>query len=222
VDLFELSRVYRGTLDDGRAEEPNRLVALARVGGAPEAGRDGLLRLKSVLDRVARDLVAGPLEYRRATPDLFHPGRSAGVHLGSTPIGVVGELHPASLAVFDLDGRAVALDIDADALLAAAGERKAAELPRYPSVDRDLAVVVPEEAPAAELLATLRAAGGELLESARAFDEYRSAQLGEGVRSLAFALTFRSPERTLTDSEVDSLIATMRARLEADHGARSR
>jgi len=55
-----------------------------------------------------------------------------------------------------------------------------------------------------------------------AFDEYRSPQLGDGVKSIAFALTFRSPERTLTDSEVDSLMASIRKRLEADHGARSR
>jgi phenylalanyl-tRNA synthetase beta chain len=107
-------------------------------------------------------------------------------------------------------------------LLAASGQRKAAELPRFPAVDRDLALVVPEGVSAAELLATLRAAGGELLESAGAFDEYRAPQLGEGVRSIAFALTFRSPERTLTDSEVDSLLASIRGRLEAAHGARPR
>jgi phenylalanyl-tRNA synthetase beta chain len=222
ADLFELSRVYRGTLKDGRAEEPNRLTAVARVGGTPEAGRDGFLRLKAVLDRLAGELAAGPVEYASAAPALFHPGRSASIRLGGTELGVVGELHPKTLAVFDLDGRAVALDLDADALFAAAGERKATGLPRFPSVDRDLALVVPEAVPAAELLATLRAAGGELLESATAFDEYRSQQLGEGVRSLAFSLTFRSPERTLTDSEVDSLIASMRARLEAAHAARAR
>jgi phenylalanyl-tRNA synthetase beta chain len=222
ADIFELSRVYRGTLAGGLAEEPNRLTAVARVGGAAEAGREGFLRLKAVLDQLASELAAGPLEYRPASRDLFHPGRTATAHLAGIEIGVVGELHPKTLAVFDLDGRAVALDLDADALLAAAGERKAAGLPRFPSVDRDLALLVDEGVAAAELLATLRGAGGVLLESVTAFDEYRAAQLGEGVRSLAFALTFRSPERTLTDSEVDSLIASMRARLEAAHGARSR
>jgi len=82
--------------------------------------------------------------------------------------------------------------------------------------------VVSDEVPAAALLATVTAAGSELLESVTAFDEYRSAQLGEGVRSVAFALTFRSPERTLTDSEVDSLMASIRSRLETEHGARPR
>jgi phenylalanyl-tRNA synthetase beta chain len=222
ADLFELDRVYRGTGDNGLAEEPTRLTALARVGGTPEAGRDGFLRLKSIVDRLAADLAAGPVEYRKTEADLFHPGRTASINLAGREIGVLGELHPATLSVFDLDGRAVAFDLDADALLAAAGDRKARELPRFPAVERDLAVVVSEAVPAAALLAGVAAAGGELLESVNAFDEYRSPQLGEGVRSIALALTFRSPERTLTDSEVDSLMASIRKRLETDHGARPR
>jgi phenylalanyl-tRNA synthetase beta chain len=134
-------------------------------------------------------------------------------------VGIVGELHPATLRVFDLDGRAVALDLDADQLRAAAGERKARELPRFPAVDRDLAVVVADAVSVAELLATIGPTGGALLESVTAFDEYRSEQLGRRVRSIAFALTFRSLERTLTDSEVDSLMVSIRSRLEAEHRA---
>ena len=222
ADLFELSRIYRGAHPDGLADEPTRLTALARVGGTPEAGREGFLRVKSVIDRLAADLAAGPVEYRRAAANLFHPGRTASVHVAGREVGVAGELHPATLQVYDLDGRAVAFDLDADALLAAAGERKARELPRFPAVERDLAVVVSDGVPAAGLLASIRVAGGELLESVTAFDEYRSPQLGEGVRSIAFALTFRSPERTLTDSEVDSLMASIRNRLETEHGARPR
>ena len=222
ADLFELSRVYRGTNPDGLADEPTRLAAVARVGGTPEGGRDGFLRLKSVIDRLAADLAAGQVEYRRAEANLFHPGRTATVRLAGREIGVVGELHPATLQVFDLDGRTVAFDLDADALLAAVGERKARELPRFPAVERDLAVVVSDEVTAAALLATIAAAGGDLLESVTAFDEYRSPHLGDGVRSIAFALTFRSPERTLTDSEVDSLMTSIRKRLETDHEARPR
>ena len=222
ADLFELARVYRGSDAQGLAEEPQRLTAVARVGGSPAAGRDGFLRLKSVLDRLAADLAAGPVVYARHSERLYHPGRTASVTVGGRLLGSVGELHPATLAVFDLDGRAVALDLDVDALVAAAGDRKARELPRFPAVTRDLAVVVADEVPAEAVLDTIRAAGGELLESLAAFDEYRSEQLGEGVRSLAFALTFRSPERTLTDSEVDQLLTAIRARLETEHRAKGR
>ena len=222
ADLFELARVYRGTDSQGLAEEPLRLTAVARVGGSAVAGRDGFLRLKSVLDRVAADLATGPVEYRPVAENLYHPGRTASVSIGGRQLGVLGELHPATLAAFDLDGRAVAFDLDADALVAASGERKAKELPRFPAVTRDLAVVVAESITATALLASIQAAGGELLESLTAFDEYRSEQLGEGVRSVAFALTFRSPERTLTDSEVDQLLTAIRKRLESEHGAKGR
>jgi len=134
----------------------------------------------------------------------------------------VGELHPSTLAVFDLDGRAVALDVDAEALIAARGERKATELPRYPAVHRDIAVVVDANVSAGELHRTVKEAGGNSLESLRAFDEYRGDQVAEGRKSIAFTLTFRSPERTLTDAEVEKAMSEIRKRLEKKHGARVR
>ena len=195
---------------------------MAPVGSTQEAGREGFLRLKSVLDRLGAELAAGPVEYRAAREHLYHPGRTAGVWLRGGQVGVLGELHPETLAVFGVEGRAVALDVDTELLVKASGERKAAALPRYPAVDRDLAVVVAEEAPAAELLAAIRGAGGELLEAVGAFDEYRGSQVDGGHKSIAVALTFRSPSRTLTDAEVDSSMAKIRAALQARHGARFR
>ena len=222
VQVYELARVYHGTAADGRAEEPTRLTALISTGASPDAGRQGLLQMKSVIDGLARELACGPASYSSAQPPLYHPGRTASVSVGGVEIGLVGELHPATLGVFDLDGRAVAFDIDVGALLAQTVDRRAIELPRFPAIERDLAVVVPEPVPATNLLAAIRAAGGELLESLTAFDEYRSEALGQGVRSIAFALTFRAPERTLTDSEVDERMKAIRKRLESEHGARGR
>jgi phenylalanyl-tRNA synthetase beta chain len=86
-------------------------------------------------------------------------------------------------------------------------------------VNRDLGVVVPEQVLAAELQATIKEAGGPLLESVRAFDEYRGGQVPEGHKSAAFALTFRSPERTLTDAEVDAQLEAVRRELRRRHGA---
>ena len=219
VDVFETARVYRGTVDGGLAEEPVRLTVVARVGDEPGAGRAAFLRLKSVMDRLAADAAAPGAAYERAAPHLFHPGRTATVAVGGVELGVLGELHPSTLAAFDLDGRAVALDIDVQALLGAAAERKAAELPRYPSVQRDLAVVVDEDTPAAMLHATIKAAAGPFLEHVRAFDEYRGGQIGDGRKSIAFTLTFRSPERTLTDAEVEGVMAEIKRALERKHRA---
>jgi len=222
VDVFELARVYRGRHPDGLADEQIRLTVIARVDTDADAGRRGFLRLKSVMDRFAQDLMAGTVRYLRAAPDLYHPGRAATIMVGGREIGIVGELHPSTLAVFDIDGRAVALDVDAEALIAARGERKATELPRYPAVQRDIAVVVDANVPAAEIHRTIKEAWGNSLESLRAFDEYRGDQAGEGRKSIAFTLTFRSPERTLTDAEVEKVLSEIRKRLEKKHGARFR
>src|SRR5438874_1279770 len=222
VDVFELARVYRGKRPDGLADEQVRLTVLARVDADAEAGRRGVLRLKSVMDRLAQDLVAGTVRYLRASPALYHPGRTASIMVGGREVGGVGELHPSTLAVFDLDGRAVALDVDAEALIGALGDRKATELPRYPAIQRDIAVVVDANVPAGDLHRTIKDAGGSSLEGVRAFDEYRGDQAGEGRKSIAFTLTFRSPERTLTDAEVEKVLSEIRKRLEKKHGARFR
>jgi phenylalanyl-tRNA synthetase beta chain len=86
-------------------------------------------------------------------------------------------------------------------------------------VNRDLAVVVAEAVEAADLRATIVAAAGDLLESARAFDEYQGGQLRPGCKSVAFSLTFRSQERTLTDAEVDQVISRIKSALAERHGA---
>ena len=218
VDLFELARVYRGAAEDGLADEPVRLTVIAQAGDA--AGREGFLRLKSVMDRLAADRAAGEVGYEPASSShLFHPGRTARLTLRGKELGVLGELHPSALIPFDLEGRIVALDIDLATLLSASGERKAVELPRYPAVQRDLAVVVEEVVPARELQATLKQAAGVVLESVRAFDEYRGGQVQDGRKSIAFTLTFRSPERTLTDAEVEGVMSEIRKALEKRHRA---
>ena len=219
VDMFEMARVYRGKDKEGLADEPVRLTAIAHVDGGPDAGRQGFLRLKSVMDRLAADLATGPVEYVRSSPALYHPGRTATMTVGGREFGLLGELHPTALRTFDLDDRLIALDIDVATLRAASGERKATELPRYPPVQRDLAVVVVESAPAAGLEQTVKDAGGGFLQDVYAFDEYRGGQVGEGLKSVALALTFRSPERTLTDAEVDGVMADIKKALQKMHSA---
>src|SRR5260221_13597641 len=87
VDVFELARVYRGKRPDGLADEKIRLTVLARVDAGPDAGRRGFLRLKSVMDRFAEELVAGNVRYLRASPDLYHPGRTASIIVGGSETG---------------------------------------------------------------------------------------------------------------------------------------
>ena len=218
---FELASVYWRNLEDAerQPEEPLHLGAIMVAGVDPQAGRAAYLELKSTLDAAAAVLGVPALDYVRGAGLLFHPGRTAAVQAGGRDIGLLGEIHPLTAGQFDLEARVVGMEIDLHALIAAATPIAIRALPRFPAVDRDLAVVVAAELEAARLLAVLRAGGGELLESATAFDEYRGAQIGEGLKSVAFALTFRSPERTLTDAEVDALIGAMKATLADDFGA---
>ncbi len=199
--------------------EPHRYGALAVGPLVPRSWRGGgepadFFALKGVLEALAASLGCPPLEFEPATEPFLHPGRSAAVAVGGTPLGWLGEIHPLVCRNWDIDA-AVGFEIDAAPLLAAAtlGEEVFEDVTTYPAALRDLAVVVPAETPAAEVRAATLAGGGELLRSAEVFDLYEGPQLGEGKKSLALALEFRAPDRTLTDEEVDAARASIEAEL---------
>ncbi|HEY1161543.1 MAG TPA: phenylalanine--tRNA ligase subunit beta, partial [Candidatus Dormibacteraeota bacterium] len=152
----------------------------------------------------------------------FHPGRCAAVVLDGRLLGYIGELHPTVASTFKIEGRLVAIEIDVEPVLAAARIPRAQPLPRFPAIERDLAVVVEDHVAAGALLATIMELGGEFLEQALAFDEYHGPQVPDGHKSIAFALTFRSPERTLTDAEVDKVMTEIKLALQKRHKARFR
>ena len=222
VKVYEIAATFLARVGDKttqQPEEPQRLGAVADAGTTPESGRAGFYAMKSVLDGFVRELGAPASTYQRASTELFHPGRCAAVFLDARQLGYIGELHPSVVAGANVEGRLVAMEIDLEPVLNAADIKRALPVPRFPAIDRDLAVVVEEHVAAGALLATVKEAGREFLENARPFDEYRGAQVAEGRKSVAFALTFRSPERTLTDAEVDEVMAEIRIALEKKHGA---
>ncbi|GAB7191065.1 phenylalanine--tRNA ligase subunit beta [Kineococcus sp. NUM-3379] len=133
----------------------------------------------------------------------WHPGRCARIGTADgRELGFAGELHPRVVAALELPARTCAVELDLDALVAAAPASVAAPaVPAFPPALQDVSLVVDAGVPAAEVEAALRAGGGELLEDVRLFDVYTGDQVGEGRRSLAFALRFRAPDRTLTAEE---------------------
>jgi phenylalanyl-tRNA synthetase beta chain len=154
---------------------------------------------------------------------FLHPGRTATVVAGDErTLGWVGELHPSVAADWDLDGGAAAFEIDFDLLAEIAPPpARYRDVTTYPPVVQDIAVVVAEEMPAAEVEAVVRAAAGPLLDRLELFDVYRGDQVGEGNKSLALRLEFRSPERTLTDEDVAEARAAIERAL-AELGAKLR
>jgi phenylalanyl-tRNA synthetase beta chain len=135
----------------------------------------------------------------------WHPGRCAELQLDGKRVGFAGELHPRVVAALDLPARTVTAEANLDILVAAAeaaGPVPAPVLSPYPPSSVDVALVVDASTPAADVEAAVRDGAGELLEDLRLFDVYTGPQVGEGRRSLAYALRFRAPDRTLTDVEV--------------------
>jgi phenylalanyl-tRNA synthetase beta chain len=194
VSLFEIGRVNPGGGGDLPHEHEHLAVVLA---GQEATAATTLWR------RLARHMaVSGPGVIN--TPvDGLHPGRSGQVLADGQPVGALGEIDPQVLDAYEIDERVAWLEVDLGALLEADRGLTPYRAPsRYPSSDIDLAFTVPDDVSADEVAATLTEAGGDLLATVALFDVFRSDQLGEGHRSLAFALRFESSDRTLNDAEV--------------------
>ena len=149
-----------------------------------------------------------------------HPGRAAKLLVGDKCIATVAELHPAMMAAFEISKRTVIAEVDLEML----GELRCKmghvhALPKFPAVTRDIALVMDEATTVGSVLKSIRKAGGALLEKAEMFDIYRGAQLGEGKKSVAFSLSFRTAERTLSDEDVNPLMQKILAACEKDCAA---
>ncbi|HEY4888698.1 MAG TPA: phenylalanine--tRNA ligase subunit beta [Candidatus Dormibacteraeota bacterium] len=224
VRIYEIAAAFLARVGEknSQPDEPLRLAAVATAGSTADSGQQVFYRMKSVLAACIEALSAPECTYQRGAAELFHPGRCAAVILEGRQLGYLGELHPTVGADLKVGGRLVAFEIDVEPVLAGSRSPRAQPLPRFPAVERDLAVVVEEPVAAGSLLASIKESGGDLLENARAFDEYHGAQVPEGHKSIAFTLTFRSPERTLTDAEVDRVMTEIRSALEKRQQARFR
>ena len=224
IRVYEIASAFLAPVGDKSEQpvEPMRLGVVASAGASAEAGRTAFYAMKSVLDASFAVVGAPPCTYQRGAQELFHPGRCAAVVLDGRLLGYIGELHPTVASTFKIEGRLVAIEIDVEPVLAAARIPRAQPLPRFPAIERDLAVVVEDHVAASALLATIKEVGGDYLEQAHAFDEYHGPQVPEGHKSIAFTLTFRSPERTLTDAEVDKVMTETKLGLQKRHKARFR
>ena len=183
-----------------------RHAAAVLCGNLSPAGWWGPARAATWADAVQAARVV--LRTARATATVrpaaiapWHPGRCAEFVVGDTVVGWAGELHPRVVAAFGLPERTCAMELDLD-LLDPPVPARAPHLSTFPPVLLDVALVVGEDVRSADVLAALTDAAGELLEDARLFDVYRDKdRLGAGLKSLAFSLRFRAPDRTLTVEE---------------------
>ncbi|MET3963735.1 phenylalanyl-tRNA synthetase beta chain [Marmoricola sp. OAE513] len=174
--------------------------------------------------RQVADAVGVTLSVDAAQQAPWHPGRCAAISVvaegGPVPIGYAGELHPRVCVATGVPARTVAAEIDLSRLLQhAVAIVPAPEFSTFPVAKEDVALLVALDVPAEAVAATLREGAGELCESVRLFDVYTGEQVGEGNRSLAFALRFRAPDRTLTEAETGAARAAAVELAAARHGA---
>jgi phenylalanyl-tRNA synthetase beta chain len=211
VALFELGRVFAPP-EPGNTLPRERLhLAAARAGQVVrvphEPDRDvSVYDITAVIEALAAELRLADWRLQAGATPGFHPARAAAIVVDGAAIGAVGDVDPEVVKAVALPESVVAFEVDVDSLLDSARvPRATSPISRFPASTIDLAFVVGEDVAAGAILQSLRAAGGDLLESVRVFDVFRAEALGPGKVSLAFALTFRSPDRTLTDSEVGEL-----------------
>ncbi len=207
--LFEVARVWLPLADGGKSGERESLGLL---------GVD-YFELKGAIEALLTSMkCAAALETAPLTHEAFAPGRAATLKLGSAVLGVAGEAAPGVLNDYQCEGPCALAELDVEVLARAMVETpKFVEPPRFPAAQRDLAVVLDVGRTWAEVEAAAKAAGGELLREVVLFDEYRGKQVDAGKKSLAFSLTFRHDERTLTAEEVqsavDAVVAALKTRL---------
>jgi phenylalanyl-tRNA synthetase beta chain len=169
--------------------------------------------------RLARSLGA-EVEVRSGVYAPWHPGRCAEILLDGVLVGHGGELHPNVCKAYGVPARTAVAEVDLDAIMrAGTSVVPAPKFSTYPVAKEDVALVVDATVSAAAVAGTLREGAGPLLESVRLFDVYTGEQIGEGKKSLAFAMRFRAPDRTLTDADVAEAREAAIALAAERHGA---
>lgn len=225
VRLFETGSCFN------TAQGERRRVGFVWMGRAavehwsqPSRGVD-FFDARGVIERFA-EAFGATVEFAPAERPGFVPGRTAVVRgPASGALGVLGQLQPALLAACDVPAAEAvyAAELDLEALASTArGEIRVEPLPRFPSIGRDLSILVPDGLPAADVRGTIRSAAPPTLATLGEFDRYQGKGIPEGRVSLSYHFTFRAADRTLTDAEVDDAMARIVKALEDQHGASRR
>jgi len=230
VALFEIGRVYLPQPDQELPEEPRRLC-LAMTG--PREGRSWTVRNREQVDFYALKGIVETLMDRLLLPErtfvpmqhpTFRTGRAAALRASDKEIGILGEVDAVVRARFDLPAQPVCLlEMDLEELLAQVEPvRHLQPLPRFPSVSQDMSLIVDEEVSAQQVEELIQRAGGGLLVGFTLFDVYRGDPIPAGKKSLAYTITYRHEQRTLTDKEVAKVHSRIASQLGKELGAKLR
>ena len=207
VNLFEVSRVFRHLKAGSLPQEVLRVTALITRAADPglwdREPAPLFFEAKGIGERLCARLGQRAAFRSGATEPFLHPGAAGSLVIGDRVLGVVGELHPAVAAAFDIPGPCAIVDLDLSVVAdLPTREPQYRDVSRHPRVRRDLAVLLGRDQPAGEITEAIRKQGGAHLAAVEVFDRYEGKGVPEGKVSVAFRLVFQRADRTLTDAEV--------------------
>lgn len=226
IGIFELGKIY---LPQSQGQDITRekmtlgiAVSGVLVSDWQEKGRKvDFYYLKGILEDLFDKLNIINVDFVPCKDNpSYHPGRTAKVYVNNEQIGILGQVHPLVLENYDLPKEVYIAEIDVDVLFKIGqGKVEFKQLPKFPSVSRDLAIVVKDQVLAKDLIEKIKELGGELLVELQIFDVYKGGQIPSDSKSIAFSLTFQAMDRTLTDKEINEIFDRIQNSLGVHFGA---
>lgn len=209
VNLFEIARVYTdkaNNIENGDIPEEPTVLSLAVYGE-----QEDFYTLKGAIENILETANVKRYEIEKEDADVsMHPGRTAKIMIGKDAIATFGEVHPIVCKNYGVKTKVYYAKIDVDKLVKYSKEdKKYVPIPKYPAVERDIAVIVDEDIEVGKIEKVITKKCKKILEEIKLFDIYRNEKLGENKKSIAFALTFRAQDKTLTDEEINGAMDTI-------------
>ncbi len=222
VKLFELARSYKNEkqeIENGEVPLQEEILTIGMYGE-----NEDFYTLKGNIENILEAININHYDVEKETKNAsYHPGRCANIKIGKDCIATLGEVHPEVLYNYDIEKRTYIAELNITKLVKYAREnKKYTEVPKFPAVERDIAVIVDEQVEVGQIEKVIMKKAKKLLESIQLFDIYRNEKLGGNKKSVAYSLIFRDKTKTLSDEEVNTIMDIIISELENTLGAKLR
>lgn len=215
--FFEIGNVFYNKTDKEGLPIQLEKLALAAYGGYD------YFDVKGYAEILFKMLGISEIKYIRSKNSFLHPGKSADIIVNNNQIGYIGQVHPSIAKSFDIEQDTIVLELDINALLELYNREFVYKpIPKYPSITRDMAIIVSDDILSSKILDVIKQEGTNLLTDVHLFDVFEGKQIPAGYKSLAYSLQFRSNERTLVDAEIDQLFDIILDKLKEQFNAKLR
>lgn len=216
--VFEIGKVYIPTEPEKLPDEPE-IITLGMYGDKMD-----FFDLKGICETLTDELHISKVSYRACKDNpIYHPGRTAELLSKGKVIGILGQIHPETAANFDIDIPCFVAEINLKKLIDNINEDvKYTQIPKFPAVERDIAMLVDVDIPVARIEEVMKKAGGKLLCRTALFDVYQGKQIPEGKKSVAYSIAFRDNTRSLTNEEVNVVFDKILNKLQTELSAQLR